>query len=177
MIGCNVLAHNYSVSKRDKKVLPGAARKFCAGRRADARKPDPIVESHMTDAPNAPRPFQRLALRFLEYTGRLRPRQAKASPAPRLPNRARKSSTLDKARKNNTSGYAGVSWNGQRNKWIAHITIGSRRRYIGLFDNPTDAARAIEQARAQPDTYFENRQVLQCRARRSGRRWQHWLSS
>lgn len=121
----------------------------------------------MIGAPNALRPFRELAIRFLEHTGRLRPLQAQASPALQLPRSAGKT---------NKSGYRGVYWNGQRNKWAAKITIGSKRRYVGLFDDPADAARAIEQARAQPETYFESRRLLQHRARRSGRRWQQWSS-
>ncbi|WP_143199432.1 AP2 domain-containing protein [Bradyrhizobium sp. NAS80.1] len=164
----------HSVTGAEAVTAPGGHRgtsarpstKSCtAAPTADHAQPESMI-----DAPNAPRPFQQLALRFLEYTGRQRPLQAKASPVPRLPNRARKSSKSDSARKNNTSGYEGVSWNWGRNKWVAYVTSGSKRHYVGLFDDPADAARAIEQARAQPKTYFENRRLL--RARRSGRRRQ-----
>lgn len=95
----------------------------------------------------ATRPFQQLALRFLEYTGRM---------------------TGQSLRRPEKSGFRGVSWNGQRNKWAAKITIGSKRRHVGLFDDPADAARAIKRARHQPPP---------ARSRRSGQRsWQQWTA-
>lgn len=38
-------------------------------------------------------------------------------------------------RKDNTSGYKGVSWHNQRNKWTARIKIGDKYVHLGLFDN------------------------------------------
>ncbi|WP_210161976.1 hypothetical protein, partial [Bradyrhizobium japonicum] len=58
-------------------------------------------------------------------------------------------------------------WNRQRNKWTAKIKIGSKRRHVGLFDDPAHAAQAIEQARAQPEAYFENRRRRVRRRQRS----------
>jgi hypothetical protein len=44
-------------------------------------------------------------------------------------------------RKTNTSGYKGVSWHRQRNKWNAYITVDYKRKSLGYFDD-------IEKAKA-----------------------------
>ena len=43
-------------------------------------------------------------------------------------------------RKDNTSGYRGVSWNKQRKKWTANISINSKRKYLGHFYSSRIAA-------------------------------------
>lgn len=48
--------------------------------------------------------------------------------------------------KNNTSGYRGVSWSKQANKWWAQIYVNSRTIHLGLFDDIKDAARAYNKA-------------------------------
>lgn len=50
------------------------------------------------------------------------------------------------ARKDNTSGYKGVSWHSQRNKWNARIKAGAKYLHLGLFENIKDAARAYNEA-------------------------------
>lgn len=52
-------------------------------------------------------------------------------------------------RTDNTSGYKGVSWHGQRNRWRAQINNAGRRTYLGLFADPADAARAYDTAARQ----------------------------
>ena len=42
---------------------------------------------------------------------------------------------------NNKSGFKGVSWHNQRNKWRADIQISGKGKYLGLFSTP-DAAFA-----------------------------------
>jgi len=37
--------------------------------------------------------------------------------------------------KNNTSGYRGVSWFPQRNKWVAKIMVNYRNKHLGIFSN------------------------------------------
>jgi hypothetical protein len=44
--------------------------------------------------------------------------------------------------KRNTSGFKGVCWDKQRNKWRSAIGIGRRSVYLGRFDNPEDAYSA-----------------------------------
>lgn len=47
---------------------------------------------------------------------------------------------------NSTSGYKGVTWHKRHNKWYAQIRIDGRRKGLGLFATPEDAARAYDAA-------------------------------
>lgn len=49
-------------------------------------------------------------------------------------------------RGDNKSGYTGVHWSKKRRKWEAMIKVGDRRRYLGSFADPVDAARAYNAA-------------------------------
>jgi hypothetical protein len=49
-------------------------------------------------------------------------------------------------RKNNKSGYKGVTWNKQHNKWQARICINWKEIWLGLFDDKKDAAKAYNEA-------------------------------
>ena len=51
-----------------------------------------------------------------------------------------------KMQHNNTSGYKGVHWNKGRGKWQANIKVNDKRRYLGSFDTPEDAAEAYKSA-------------------------------
>lgn len=42
----------------------------------------------------------------------------------------------------NKSGYKGVSFHAQRNRWRATIFLNSKQRHLGLFDTPDAAHRA-----------------------------------
>lgn len=44
------------------------------------------------------------------------------------------------------SGYKGVSWDKEREKWEAHITVDGRKRHLGHFDLGTQAAGAYRKA-------------------------------
>lgn len=44
-------------------------------------------------------------------------------------------------RSNNTSGFTGVSWNKNVNKWFAHITINDRTKSLGYFIDKEDAIK------------------------------------
>jgi hypothetical protein len=45
-------------------------------------------------------------------------------------------------RKDNKSGYKGVSWHKERNKWTARIMINGEYKHLGLFDNILNAVNA-----------------------------------
>ncbi len=47
---------------------------------------------------------------------------------------------------NNTSGYKGVAWSKAARKWRAQIGINGEHRYLGVFQDPADAARAYDAA-------------------------------
>lgn len=50
------------------------------------------------------------------------------------------------AGKNNTSGYKGVSFVKNRNKYRAYITLNQKQYFLGYYDNAIDAARAYNKA-------------------------------
>lgn len=54
-----------------------------------------------------------------------------------------------KKRIDNTSGYKGVYWHKDANKWQAYITVNQKRIHLGLFDNIEDAAKAYAEASAK----------------------------
>ena len=52
---------------------------------------------------------------------------------------------------NNTSGYPGVSWRKDRNKWRAFITVDRKQIALGLYENKEDAITA---RKAAEEKYF-----------------------
>lgn len=49
-------------------------------------------------------------------------------------------------RKNNTSGYKGVSWSKTYSKWVAYIGVDWKRQHLGYFDTPKGAHVAYKDA-------------------------------
>lgn len=49
-------------------------------------------------------------------------------------------------RNDNTSGYIGVHYSSQRNKWIAQIQIDGKNKYLGIFESIEDAIKARQDA-------------------------------
>jgi hypothetical protein len=49
-------------------------------------------------------------------------------------------------RKDNTSGYKGVSWHKQRKKWSARIMAEGKYHSLGLFSQKEEAAKAYNKA-------------------------------
>lgn len=49
-------------------------------------------------------------------------------------------------RQNNSSGYKGVAWHRQCEKWCAYIKVDGKRLHLGLFVNLVDAAQAYDRA-------------------------------
>lgn len=48
---------------------------------------------------------------------------------------------------NSTSGYCGVNWHEPSGKWRARVKIDGKENYIGLFDDPQEAAIRIKAIR------------------------------
>jgi len=51
--------------------------------------------------------------------------------------------------RDNKSGYRGVSWHKGRESWQAHAKLAGHQHYLGLFDDPREAARVAAAFRAQ----------------------------
>lgn len=49
-------------------------------------------------------------------------------------------------RRNNSSGYIGVSWFRLRNKWRATVYVDGRQKHLGYYDDPRKAAKAYNKA-------------------------------
>lgn len=47
---------------------------------------------------------------------------------------------------NNTSGFVGVNWHKQREKWRAYIGVNGKHKHLGLFEDKKEAARAYDEA-------------------------------
>jgi hypothetical protein len=59
---------------------------------------------------------------------------------------------------NNTSGFRGVSWIKQRQKWQAQIRINGRLKYLGAFTTPQEASAVYEAKSKELFGEFYNRQ-------------------
>ena len=49
-------------------------------------------------------------------------------------------------RSNNVSGFKGVHWNKQRNKWRVKLNVNKKEIYLGLYVTQEEAALAYNQA-------------------------------
>lgn len=47
---------------------------------------------------------------------------------------------------NNRSGFKGVSWKERNQKWVAQISIGNRKKHVGLFETAVEAHQAYMRA-------------------------------
>lgn len=54
----------------------------------------------------------------------------------------------------NTSGYRGVTWHKVHRKWQASIKRGGKFHFLGYFDTPTQAARAVDAKVLEVDGEF-----------------------
>ena len=50
------------------------------------------------------------------------------------------------ARKDNTSGFKGVTWDKQHQRWRAHIGVNYKKLNLGRYDSLEDAAKAYAAA-------------------------------
>jgi hypothetical protein len=51
-----------------------------------------------------------------------------------------------KKKSNNTSGFKGVTWDKNREKWITHIGFHRKMYFLGRFSTAEEAARAYDEA-------------------------------
>lgn len=54
----------------------------------------------------------------------------------------------EKTRKNNTSGYRGITWSKNEKRWLANVQVGGKKVLFRLFDNLEDARKAVSEVRA-----------------------------
>ena len=58
--------------------------------------------------------------------------------------------------KNNTSGFKGVTWNKIAKKWMAQIMVEGKYKYLGVFADKEEAARAYNEAAVKLHNQFAN---------------------
>lgn len=66
----------------------------------------------------------------------------------------------NKPRKDNTSGYRGVSWDKGTRKWAAYIRRNGKRQFLGLFETPEAASAAYCEADAKLAAEIPDRKVV-----------------
>lgn len=65
--------------------------------------------------------------------------------------RQQNSWNLQKAKRNSKSGYLGVDWKAERNKWRAQIRIDGKKKLIGYFNTAEEASAAYQHAKQERD--------------------------
>jgi hypothetical protein len=60
---------------------------------------------------------------------------------------------LKPLRKNNTSGYRGVSWDKNSRKWVVQVSVNGRSRQFGYFHDKREAAEHAERVRSEIYTH------------------------
>lgn len=58
--------------------------------------------------------------------------------------------------KNNTSGVKGVAWNERKGKWVARVSVGKVRKFLGYFEGLQEAADAVQSFRLTNHGEFAN---------------------
>jgi hypothetical protein len=54
----------------------------------------------------------------------------------------------------NTSGYKGVCWNKQEEKWVAQLSINKKQRTLGYYSTPEKAHEAYIDAKRKHHTFW-----------------------
>jgi len=57
------------------------------------------------------------------------------------------------SRKNSSSKYVGVGWHKAAQKWVAYISVNSKRKHLGCFDTEEVAYQAYCKAKAELYTF------------------------
>jgi hypothetical protein len=58
--------------------------------------------------------------------------------------------------RNNTSGLKGVTWSKKSNKWVAQIMQGSKKKWLGAYEDKNDAHQAYMKAAVEHFGEFAN---------------------
>jgi len=66
---------------------------------------------------------------------------------------------------NNTSGYPGVTWHKEKNKWLVRISLNGKQHNIGYFKNFNDAVIARKKAEEEYHGCFSYSNLLQAVSR------------
>jgi hypothetical protein len=66
--------------------------------------------------------------------------------------RQQNSWNLQKAKRNSKSGYLGVDWKPERNKWRAQIRVGGKKKLIGYFATAEEASVAYQTYKKERDS-------------------------
>ncbi|UUT18437.1 AP2 domain-containing protein [Bacillus velezensis] len=64
----------------------------------------------------------------------------------RITTQSQNTKNVTTRRRNNASGYKGVSWDRKKKKWMAKITVNYRAIYLGRHESKVDAAKAYNEA-------------------------------
>jgi len=65
----------------------------------------------------------------------------------RLANKKQNAQNCNPYKRNKqSSSYKGVSWHKRQKKWLANITVNSKRMHLGSFDTEADAAKKYNEA-------------------------------
>jgi hypothetical protein len=67
----------------------------------------------------------------------------------RLTDRVGNARNITRSKNQKRGGFKGVTWNKRARKWEAGINVAKKRRYLGVFKDPADAARAYDAAALQ----------------------------
>lgn len=59
-------------------------------------------------------------------------------------------------RKSNKSGITGVYWSKRNSKWKAEITINSKNKFLGLFDDKQEAGKAYLKAKQESVLFYKD---------------------
>ena len=68
---------------------------------------------------------------------------------------------MTKTTRPTSSKYKGVCWHKKAQKWMAHIKLNGKLRYLGLFVQEQDAAEAYNEAATKLFGVFANLNILE----------------
>lgn len=61
-----------------------------------------------------------------------------------------------KLNKNSTSGYRGITWDKERKKWVAQLSLNYKHIFLGRFEDLEDAREVVKEAITEKHKDFAN---------------------